>query len=72
MKNFVEMRVLDSDASLAVVGTSPEVGLEKGSILSAGVSVESGNQKRKSTVMAVILAGIGGGNRTMLKDYIIA
>ncbi|KAL4393529.1 hypothetical protein HN51_021468 [Arachis hypogaea] len=52
MKNFVEMRVLDSDASLAVVGTSPEVGLEKGSILSDGVSVESGNQKRKSTVMA--------------------
>ncbi|MED6108940.1 hypothetical protein PIB30_028921 [Stylosanthes scabra] len=56
-ESFAAVRVLDSDASPpAAAGTSPEVGLEKGSVLSDGlfdgVSVESGNQRRKG----------GGGN----------
>ncbi|KAL1369035.1 hypothetical protein HN51_023163 [Arachis hypogaea] len=53
-ESFAAGRVLDSDASPAAAGTSPEVGLEKGSVLSDGlfdgVSVESGNQRRKGGV----------------------
>ncbi|KAL4338543.1 hypothetical protein S245_041271 [Arachis hypogaea] len=58
-ESFAAGRVLDSDASPAAAGTSPEVGLEKGSVLSDGlfdgVSVESGNQRRKG-------GGNGGGS----------
>ncbi|XP_057741959.1 receptor-like serine/threonine-protein kinase At2g45590 [Arachis stenosperma] len=58
-ESFAAVRVLDSDASPAAAGTSPEVGLEKGSVLSDGlfdgVSVESGNQRRKG-------GGNGGGS----------
>ncbi|KAL4314940.1 hypothetical protein AHAS_Ahas15G0135300 [Arachis hypogaea] len=72
-KSFAVMRVLDSDMSSAAAGTSPEVGLEKGSFLSDGVSVESKNQKRKSDINGGDFgrAGIGGRSRTMIKDYLM-